>query len=186
MFLIVGLGNPGARYDKTRHNVGFMLVDRMAAAFALPGWSRQQRSLTCRLRLGAQEILLAKPQTFMNLSGEAILDLIRYHPIEADRLLIVYDEVALPLGKIRLRRSGSSGGHKGMESIIHRLGTAEIPRLRIGVAGAVLPENLSDYVLSNFSDDEREALEPALERAVEAIQSAVEEGLETAMSRHNR
>ncbi len=142
MYLLAGLGNPGIEYQHNRHNVGFMLVDRLAAG-SREGFTRTlKRSLTCQLRRRNQVLVLAKPLTFMNLSGGAVLELLHYFSLDLDHLLVAYDDFALPLGKIRLRASGSSGGHNGIESIIAALGTEEVARLRLGVGGDLVPGRL--------------------------------------------
>ena len=186
MFLVAGLGNPGERYRNTRHNIGFMLVDCLWERYGETPWKRQRRSLVCRIKVGLKDVLLAKPQTFMNLSGQAIRELLAYNPVKADQILIAYDEISLPLGKIRIRRSGSAGGHRGMESVLGSLGSAEVPRIRLGVAGDTPREDLADYVLSNFSRAEKEPLQQVLERAEDAVVSILEEGFDQAMNFYNR
>ena len=186
MYLVAGLGNPDPRYRKNRHNVGFMLVDRIARRAGKSLDHILPRSATCSLRRAGEQVILAKPQTFMNLSGGAVLELLRRYPVDQSRLLIVYDDIVLPLGKIRIRPSGSSGGQKGMESIIQALGTLEIPRLRIGISQDVLPEDYSAYVLSDFEKEEKEMLEEALERAILAIETTLSQGLERAMTLYNQ
>ena len=185
MYLVAGLGNPGPRYRQNRHNVGFMLVDRIAQQagqsldLALP------RSVTCSLQQAGERVILAKPQTFMNLSGEAVLELLRHHPVDLSQLLIVYDDIDLPLGKIRIRPSGSSGGQRGMESIIQALGTQQVPRLRIGISQDHPPEDYSEYVLSDFDKEERVVLDEVFGRAVLAIETTLSAGLEQAMTLYN-
>ena len=187
MYLVAGLGNPDPRYRKNRHNVGFMLVDRIARRAGKTLDHILPRSVTCSLRRAGEQVILAKPQTFMNLSGGAVLELLRHYPVDrSSRLLIVYDDIALPLGKIRIRPSGSSGGQKGMESIIQALGTLEIPRLRIGISQDVLPEDYSAYVLSDFEKEEKDMLEEALERSILAIETTLSQGLERAMILYNQ
>lgn len=185
MFLIVGLGNPGPRYENTRHNVGFMLLNRVVSESGPVSWSRLGRSLVARTEFNRKPVLLGKPQTFMNLSGEAVRQLLLAHPVELQDLLVLYDDAALPFGKIRIRRSGSSGGQKGMESIIRCLGTEDFPRVRIGIAQETSPPDLSEFVLSEFDRTEREALDEILSRAAEAVLTVVSEGLEQAMARFN-
>lgn len=186
MFLIVGLGNPGRKYQLSRHNAGFMMVDRMAREAGLGFREDLLLSLTCRTDRSGQTVILAKPQTFMNRSGAALCELVRSYPVERDRLLIVYDELALPLGKLRLRRSGSSGGHRGMQSVIEALGTEDVPRLRIGIGPEVPPEDAAEYVLESFSEAEQTVLEAVLDRARLAVDTFLAEGLERAMSLFNR
>ncbi len=185
MFLIVGLGNPGPRYQNTRHNAGFLLVDRLAERQGGIFRRDSKRALVCRTRWGERALFLAKPQTFMNLSGQAVRELLERLELEPSQLLVVYDEAALPLGKIRLRLNGSAGGHKGMQSILACLGTLEIARLRIGIAPPEAPEDLSDFVLSEFGKREWEEFQQVLDRAAEAVTTFLEEGPEQAMARYN-
>lgn len=185
MHLIAGLGNPGERYRQTRHNAGFMLADRLARRWGAAFQESPLRAHLARTRVGHDEVLLVKPQTYMNLSGEALAPLMEGMKIEPRRLLVVYDDIDLPLGRIRLRRSGSSGGQKGMRSIVQALGTREVPRLRIGILRGERPEDVPEYVLSNFTEKETEALQEVLERAEEACQEWICGGIERAMSLYN-
>lgn len=183
MHLIVGLGNPGASYAATWHNLGFEVVDRLAGKSKFH--RRFSRSLVCGIEIAGREVLLAKPQTYMNLSGAAVADLIYSRGIEPSDTLIVFDDIALPLGRLRIRAKGSSGGQKGMRSVIERLRTEEIPRLRIGIRHGAHPEDLSEYVLSDFGPREAEVLEGVLERAVGACRTWVTDGIRTAMDLYN-
>jgi len=182
--LIVGLGNPGPRYADTRHNVGFMLLDRLARRHGIEVTRRQCTALTGLGTISGERVCLAKPQTFMNLSGEAVACLCRFFKIVPSDLLIVYDDRDLPLGRIRIRQRGSAGGHRGVESIIDRLGTSDFPRLRIGIGRPQQMEAVQ-HVLTSFSTDEWPAIEGALDRAADAVEVALAEGLETAMNRYN-
>ncbi len=185
MFLIVGLGNPGTRYQDTRHNAGFMVIDLL-----VPGRRSFQaslrHSLTCRTKLAGREVVLAKPQTFMNLSGLAVRELLEAYEVSTSRLLIVYDDVALPFGTLRVRGKGSAGGQKGMHSIISSIGTSEFARLRVGVGPPEgLPEDFSEFLLSPFGRQEAKALPEILELAAEAVVTILSDGLERAMARYN-
>jgi PTH1 family peptidyl-tRNA hydrolase len=180
--LLVGLGNPGAEYLATRHNVGFMVLDRLAqqenlvfAAASKWGclWTRWN------------EVILMKPMTYMNRSGDSVSGIARYFRVESGELLVVVDDVALPLGRLRLRSSGSDGGHNGLGSIIAHLGE-DFPRLRIGVGAAPDSADLVDHVLSSFSKTEEAVISQAVERATDAIRKVKDEGLETAMNLFNR
>ena len=184
MHLIVGLGNPGFWYRRTRHNVGFMLLDRLAERSGVKFGSRGY-SLVCEVTLADEEVLLAKPQTYMNLSGQAVRDLVQLHGFNLSECVIAYDEVALPLGKIRVRASGSSGGHKGVQSVIDRLGTQEIARLRIGIAGDEEIDDLSEYVLGKFRRKEHALLDETLERCVSVVDAWISEGVQQTMARFN-
>ncbi|MDZ7314979.1 MAG: aminoacyl-tRNA hydrolase [candidate division KSB1 bacterium] len=183
-FLIVGLGNPGRRYEKTRHNVGFMVVDRLAER-----WDVRFRKLNS-YELGEvlwkdERVFLAKPLTYMNNSGFAVSELVRYYRIELNRLLVILDDVELPFGRLRIRRQGSSGGHNGLDSIITQLGSKEFARLRIGIGNEYAKRDMVDFVLSPFSKNEQEELESVLIRAVEAVQVFIENGVDQAMNRFN-
>lgn len=185
MLLIAGLGNPGSRYASTRHNVGFMLADRLASRWGVNFTRFSASCLTARGRFNDSDLLLAKPQTYMNLSGSAVAELLRYFRIEPSSCLVVYDEVALPLGRIRFRPAGSAGGHRGMQSIIDVVGTSEIPRLRIGVGGSREVPDLAAYVLDRFESAETDVLEQVLDRCEEGVESFLTRGLEATMARFN-
>ena len=185
MYLIVGLGNPGFAYAQTRHNLGFMLVDKLAAEAGTNVKRPECRSFVGNVTIENQRVTLAKPQTFMNLSGEAVGCLTNKYERNADSLIVISDDLALPFGSIRLRERGSAGGHNGLKSIIGALGTNEFIRLRIGIQ----PEHpLSDakrFVLDEFSRTERESLPEILERGTEALRSVLRDGVAKAMSLHN-
>jgi len=182
--LVVGLGNPGAKYASTRHNVGFMVVDRLARRLGVAVTKRQCNALTAIANFAGEKVCLAKPQTYMNLSGEAVSCLLRYYKLSAADLLVVYDERDLPLGKTRLRERGSAGGHRGMESIIGFLGGADFPRLRIGI-GRPAETNAVEHVLGSFSAAERSVAEESIDRSVEAVETFLREGTAAAMNKFN-
>ena len=181
--LIVGLGNPGRQYEDTRHNVGFMVLDRLAAASGTcfqssPKWQ-------CHLaKLPDTGTLLLKPQTFMNLSGRAIRQVLAFHKWPPEQMLVVYDDAALPLGTLRFREKGSAGGHNGIKSILEHLGTDDFPRLKIGIGGSQ-PGNMVGHVLGKFSPDELPLLENTLATALEAVQLARSQGIATAANRYH-
>lgn len=185
-YLIIGLGNPGARYARNRHNVGARCLLRLAAAHNLQFGRRQKNARVARGEIGGQPVLLAIPQTFMNESGRAVAPLVRFYRIPLERLLVIYDDLDLPLGAIRLRPDGGSGGHRGMQSVIEHLGTQKFPRLRIGIGRPPGKMDPADYVLQDFSPEEEPVVEEAIERAIAAIQAWLVEGLERAMSEYNR
>ncbi len=185
MFLVTGLGNPGPSYRLNRHNAGYLLVDRLAERTGERFRHSLRHVLTSRTELEGQPVILAKPLTFMNLSGGAVLELLRAHPVDPANLLVVYDDFALPLGKIRIRPSGSSGGHKGMQAIINALGHSDVPRLRIGISTGQTPEDSKDFVLSDFRRSEMGLLEETLDRAADAVTAIVSEGIDLAMARFN-
>ena len=179
--LLVGLGNPGREYAGTRHNVGFAILDRIAAAAGVR--FRANRKWQADTALDG-DVWLCKPQTYMNLSGESVGALARFHKIEPARVLVVFDDMALALGRLRIRERGSAGGHNGLKSIIAHLGTQDIPRLRIGI-GSAEPGAAIDHVLGKFTLEEQPLLEQALDRATEAIQHAQRHDLAAAMNHFN-
>jgi len=185
--LMVGLGNPGARYAGTRHNVGFLTIDRLlTGGGAEDGEVHRCDCWLYRLRAAGRQLYLAKPQTFMNLSGAAVGKLQRALEVSPRELLIIYDDLDLPLGRLRLRRQGGSAGHKGMQSIIDELGTERIPRLRIGI-GRQQPENsVVEHVLSDWAEDELAAVQATIGAAAEAVLCAARRGLTVAMDTYNR
>jgi PTH1 family peptidyl-tRNA hydrolase len=184
--LIVGLGNPGPDYADTRHNIGFMVLDRLAArAGAIFRKEKKWQAKVVSLRLGGgDDVWLCKPQTYMNLSGESVSALGHFYKIEPAQVLVVLDDLALPLGRLRLRESGSAGGHNGLRSIVQRLGTLAVPRLRVGIGEAA--GEATSHVLGCFEPAERPALDEALARTVEAIEFAQSESFSAAMNRYNQ
>ncbi len=185
--LVVGLGNPGAEYSAHRHNIGFRVVDTLARAHGLT-FSRQKgaKARVALGQIGKRRVLLAKPETYMNMSGRAVSRLRRPFDIAPERILVVYDDLDLPLGRLRLRPEGGSGGHKGMHSIIHSLGTQGFPRLRIGIGRPPGRLDPADFVLRPFSRDEESSLEEVLEAASAAIECWIVDGITVAMDRFNR
>ena len=184
-FLIVGLGNPGRQYKENRHNIGFMLVDRLAARLSLAFSRLESRALVTKGEHQGKRLILAKPQTFMNLSGQAVAGLLRFYKVPLEHLLVAYDDVDLPLGTLRLRPAGGAGGQKGMLSVIERLGTQDFPRLRLGIDPPPGRMDAAAYVLQDFSRAQAEFLPEILDRAVDAALVFVEEGLPAAMNRYN-
>ncbi len=185
-FLIVGLGNPGKEYRNNRHNIGFMLVDKLAERLGLTFSRVQHKALVTDGRYQGKKIILAKPQTYMNLSGQSVGALVRFYKLPLTNLLIAYDDVDLPLETIRIKPSGGSSGQKGMKSIIQQLGTEEFPRLRLGVGRPPGRMSTPSYVLQDFSKSDAEDLAIFLERAADAALMFVSEDIEQAMTRYNR
>jgi PTH1 family peptidyl-tRNA hydrolase len=184
--VVVGLGNPGPEYQATRHNAGFMAADAMAARLGrFSGWTREGSSLRAEGRAGRHAVRLVKPQQYMNRSGQAVRELLSEGWI-ASEILVVYDEVYLPFGTLRLRGSGGAGGHQGLESIVDSIGTSEFPRLRIGVGPAPPSADLPEYVLAPFSEEERKHVGDLIEAAGECAFDAAALGLTHAMNRWNR
>jgi PTH1 family peptidyl-tRNA hydrolase len=184
-FLIAGLGNPGRQYKTSRHNIGFMLVNQLAAKLDITFSRVESRALVCKKKYKDRSIILAKPQTFMNLSGQAVGALVKFYKIPLENLMVVYDDVDLPFGKIRIRPSGGSAGQKGVASIIERLGTREFPRLRLGLDRPPGRMQAASYVLRDFSQEEVDFLPEILDRGVDAVLTFVSLGLVTAMNQYN-
>jgi len=185
-FLIAGLGNPGKDYHDTRHNIGFMTVNRIAECLEVSFTRTQSKALITDGRYQGNRIYLAKPQTFMNASGQAIGALIKFYKIPLKNLLVAYDDVDLPFETIRMKPSGGSAGHRGMKNIIQLLGTQDFPRLRLGVGRAYGSKQAADYVLKPFSKEESEFLSVYIDRAAKAALSFVTEGIQQTMTEFNR
>jgi peptidyl-tRNA hydrolase, PTH1 family len=185
--LIIGLGNPGIEYQFTPHNIGFLGVDRIAEQCGVMIENRHCKALTARTRIGNEEILLAKPETYMNLSGMSVLELVRKYEVNPQQdLIVIYDELDLPLGMIRIRARGSSAGHNGMQSIINALQSEEIARIRIGIAPDDPRKGGAKYVLSPFRKSQLVAVDEALDLAAQAVNAIVNESITIAMSKFNR
>lgn len=186
-FLVVGLGNPGPKYENTRHNAGFMAVDAIAnhrdADFKKTKWN----AMSAECSIGGERILLLKPLTFMNNSGEAVSAVARFYKIPAERIIVLFDDVSLAVGRLRIRRSGSDGGHNGMKDIIQLMGSDNIPRVKIGVGEKPHPDyDLKDWVLSSFKKDEEENLKTAVNNAVSAVFYMVAGQTDVAMNKFNK
>ena len=180
--LVAGLGNPGPEYAATRHNIGFMVIDQLAAQSG-SAWEKSSKWEALSAKCGA--VLLIKPLSFMNRSGYPLLAVAQFYKIEPQQILVVLDDFTLPVGRVRLRARGGSGGHNGLDSVIAQFGTEEIPRLRIGI-GAAPREGSVDYVLSRFFDEEKPIVRATIDRAVEALKCAIDNGLVSAMNRFNK
>ncbi len=187
MFIIVGLGNPSSRYEGTRHNIGFDVIDRISEEYHIPVDTRKYRALIGKGVIDGTKVILAKPQTFMNLSGESVRELVDYYKIdEENELIVVYDDISLDVGKIRIRKKGSAGGHNGIKNIIAHLGHDVFMRVKVGVGEKPKGYDLADYVLGHFSKEEREAMDEACENAVQAVSMAGRGEVDEAMNRFNR
>jgi len=187
--IVVGLGNPGVKYEFTRHNIGFMILDNLARNIKIEFKKvKSYYSLISRGMINNHKVILIKPQTFMNLSGRAVRKAVSYYKIPLQDLLIVYDDLNLELGQIRIRKKGSTGGHKGIESIMQYLNSEDIPRLRIGIGNPPVNFNsdCTSYVLSNFSYDEKDKIKEVMQLSTEAIKTVIEDGFEKAMRKFNR
>jgi PTH1 family peptidyl-tRNA hydrolase len=186
MKLIVGLGNPGSDYDMTPHNMGFMAMDRLAGECGKQLSRREAQALTAHTELEGERVVLAKPQTFMNLSGQSVVKLLQSHELTAADLIVVVDEIEVPLGMLRVRPQGSAGGHNGLKSIIGSLGSNEFTRVRIGVRPEKPVEDYVEYLLKPFRRAEAKLVTEAVDLACEAVRVVIREGVQKAMNRFNR
>lgn len=185
-WLVVFLGNPGTKYEMTRHNAGFMAGDAMAKAQGAAINRSRFKALIGTCDIGGETVMLMKPQTFMNLSGEAVAQAVSFYKLAPDHVIVVSDEVALPIGKLRIRTKGSAGGHNGLKNIIALLGTDQFPRIRIGVGAAPHPDyDMADWVLSSFKGKDAEDILAAAARAAEAVECYITKGADRAMNLYN-
>ena len=185
-WLIVGLGNPGDQYENTRHNVGWRALDELAETAHVPVQKLKYKALTNTCTVGGAKVLLMKPVTFMNLSGEAVGEAARFFKIPAERVLVLSDDVSLPVGRLRIRKSGSAGGHNGLKSIIQHLGTDAFPRIKIGVGGKPHPDyDMADWVLGKFPPEDKKVIDEMVQKAAQAAAYYIEEGPDKAMGKFN-
>ena len=184
MYVIVGLGNPGKKYENTRHNIGFAASDYIADELGIEVNKLKHKALVGEGRFSNQKILLVKPQTYMNLSGESVREIMDYYKIDIEELIVIYDDIDIDAGTVRIRKKGSGGTHNGMRSILQHLGDNKFPRVRIGIGKSkVIP--LADYVLGHFGKEETELMKKAVEQAAKGTLSIVADGLDLAMNRYN-
>ena len=184
-WLLVCLGNPGKEYANTRHNIGFLAADALEKRTGVKFNKLKYRALTGEVTLGGQRVLVVKPQTYMNLSGEAVKLAGGFYKIPPERILVLYDDVSLPLGKLRIRASGSAGGHNGIKNIIAHLGTDAVPRIKVGVGAPQQEDGLVDWVIGSFTASERKVVDEAIERALDAAACVIEKGVSEAQNRFN-
>ena len=185
-WLIVGLGNPGEQYENTRHNVGWRALDEAAELAKVPVQKLKYRALTNTCQLGGARVLLMKPVTFMNLSGESVGQAARFYKVPPERVLVFSDDVSLPVGRLRIRKSGSAGGHNGLKSIIQHLGTDQFPRIKIGVGGKPHPDyDMADWVLGKFPPEDRKVIDEMVQKAAQAAAYYIQEGPDRAMGKFN-
>ena len=185
-WMLVGLGNPGPKYARSRHNVGFRAVDALCEQQRCRCDRLRLKALTGFCELGGQKVLLVKPMTYMNLSGQAVRPLADYYKIPPERILVIFDDISLPVGRLRVRPDGSAGGHNGVKSLIAELGTQDFPRVKVGVGAKPHPDyDLADWVLSSFSSQEEKLLGPTIERALDAAGAVIAEGVPRAMNQFN-
>ena len=187
MFIIAGLGNPTLQYEGTRHNAGFDVIDTLAGKNNISVDGRKNRALIGKGIIEGKKVILAKPQTYMNLSGESLGGLVEYYKVdEESEFLVVYDDISLDVGQLRIRKKGSAGGHNGMKNIISHLGTEVFPRIKVGVGEKPKKYDLADYVLSRFSKEERAIMEEGYQKAVEAVEMILRGEMDEAMNKFNR
>lgn len=187
MYLIVGLGNPGRQYENTKHNVGFDTVDYLIEEYRIPQAGVKHKAMYGKGVIAGQKVLIAKPLTYMNLSGESVRELVDYYKIDPEtELIVLYDDISLEPGQIRIRKKGSAGGHNGIKNIIAQIGTEVFARVKIGVGEKPKNWDLADYVLSPFGKEERAAVDEAIKRAAKAVEMIVQEEIDSAMNMFNR
>lgn len=186
MYIIVGLGNPGRQYESTRHNVGFITIDEIGKRLGIKVDRLKFKALVGEGKIGSEKVVLVKPQTFMNLSGQSVVELMNYYKVDPDHLIVIYDDIDLDVGRVRIRTKGSSGSHNGMKNIIYLLGYDNFPRIRIGVSRPAPGRDLANFVLSKFDKDEINPMIDSIETAAQAAIEAVETTVDIAMNRYNR
>jgi peptidyl-tRNA hydrolase, PTH1 family len=184
-FLIIGLGNPGREYELTRHNIGFLAIDRLAERWDVNVSKYKSKALIGEYRKSHEKVVLVKPQTYMNLSGNAVRSVYQFYKLPIEQLLVIYDDLDLPFGFIRIRKSGGSSGQKGMKSIIEQLGTEEFPRIRVGIGRPPGKMNSVDFILNKFKSLENKELSIILDTCADAVECFIEKGIDAAMNRYN-
>ena len=185
MYIIAGLGNPGEKYDNTRHNAGFLTIDALADRYGIDVREKAHKALIGKGVIEGQKVILAKPQTYMNLSGESIRALVDYYKVTQEELVIIFDDISLEPGQLRIRKKGSAGGHNGIKSIIAHLGTQEFTRIKVGVGEKPPRMDLADYVLGRFAKEEQDTMKEAFETAAKAAVAIMTEGADAAMHQYN-
>ena len=184
MYIIIGLGNPGKRYENTRHNLGFITIDKIARENDINVNKIKHKALVGEGMISGHKVLLVKPQTYMNLSGESVREVFEFYKIEPEKLLVIFDDIDIPMGQLRIRKKGSAGTHNGMKSIIYQIQTDQFPRIRIGI-GNDRKRGLIGHVIGSFKKEEKTAIEDAVIRAAKAVTDILDIGIEKAMSEHN-
>lgn len=185
MYIVVGLGNPGKKYENNRHNVGFMTVDRLAEKLGISITKSKFKSVYGEANYKGKKLILVKPQTFMNVSGESVQPFVKFFNVDLENLIVITDDIDIEFGTVRIRKKGSAGTHNGLKSIVNLLGNSSFPRIKVAVGRKPSYMDLADYVLSNFTKDEKEILEKEIDLAVEAVLHIVESGLDEAMNKVN-
>ncbi len=184
MYVIAGLGNPGKKYENTRHNIGFITIDHIAETYNIKVDKLKFKSLVGEGRIAGQKVILVKPQTYMNLSGDAIREVMNFYKLDSENLIVIYDDIDIELGALRIRKNGSGGTHNGMRSIVSQLGTRDFPRIRIGI-GTSKSKDLVDHVIGNFSKTEKTVLEDTVKSAAASVECMLGSGIDMAMNRFN-
>ena len=185
-WMLVCLGNPGDQYENTRHNVGFMVADQLGERYRLPIQKLKFKALTNVFTISGEKVLVMKPVTYMNLSGEAVRPAADFYKIPPEHIIVISDDTALDVGKLRIRKGGSAGGHNGLKSIIQHLGTDQFPRLKLGVGGKPHPDyNMADWVLGQLQGEDKKVMEQAVKRAADAVECLLAEGIDRAMNKFN-
>ena len=185
MYIIAGLGNPTKEYDKTRHNIGFDVIDALADEYGIRVDSKKHKALVGNGTIAGQKVVLAKPQTFMNLSGESLRALVDFYKVPIENVLIIYDDISLDVGRLRIRAKGSAGGHNGIKNIIERSGTDVFPRIKVGVGAPKGQGELVGWVLGSFSKEETEILSESIDRACKAVEEIIKAGCASAAQKYN-
>ncbi|MBS6161366.1 MAG: aminoacyl-tRNA hydrolase [Firmicutes bacterium] len=187
MFLIAGLGNPGRQYEKTRHNMGFDTIDELIDRHRIPQGGIAHKAMYGKGMIAGEKVLAVKPLTYMNLSGESLRECVNYYKLDPEtQMIVIYDDIDLEPGQIRIRKKGSAGGHNGIKSIIAQLGTQNFYRIKVGVGAKPKGWDLADYVLGRFSSDERIAVDKAIKEAADAVEMILKDGIEATMNHYNR
>ena len=186
MYIIIGLGNPTSQYQATRHNIGFDVITRISDDYRIPLDFKKHKAICGKGMIDGEKVILAQPQTFMNLSGESVRELVDFYKVPSENIIVIYDDISLEVGQLRLRKKGSAGGHNGIKSIIAHLGTEEFPRIKVGVGDKPKGWDLADHVLSRFNEDERPIIRQAIEKSSEAVKTILIEGMEPAMNIYNK
>ena len=185
MYIIVGLGNPGKKYEHTRHNAGFDVLDILAEEYDIKIDKIKHKALIGEGRIGSEKVVLVKPQTYMNLSGESVQSVFQFYKVDMDHLILVYDDIDLDIGKLRIRKKGSAGSHNGMKSIIKCLGSQDFPRIRVGVSKPEPNRDLADFVLSRVPKDQADDMRSGLEKAVKTVEEIIRTDIDMAMNKYN-
>ncbi len=186
MYIIIGLGNPTREYQATRHNIGFDVITRLSDDCNIPLDFKKHKAICGRGFIEGEKVVLAKPQTYMNLSGESVRELVDYYKVSPEEIIVIYDDISLEVGQLRLRGKGSAGGHNGLKSIISHLGTREFARIKVGIGDKPPGRDLADYVLSRFAEEEQPIVRDIIKKSSEAVKSIIKDGMESAMNIYNR